>query len=107
MSRLILAATVLLAFPTLAATTAIVGGTTAIGDGSRPIANGTVIFRDGRIVAAGANVPVPADATIIDARGRWVVAGMVAGFTELGIGSHSMLPELNDASAAHSPFSAF
>jgi imidazolonepropionase-like amidohydrolase len=95
-----------LPLPALAVTTAIVGGMTAIGDGSQPIADGTVIFRDGHIVAAGANVAVPPGATVIDAHGKWVAAGMVAGFTALGIGSHSMLPELNDASAAHSPFSA-
>jgi imidazolonepropionase-like amidohydrolase len=43
---------------------------------------------------------------VIDAHGKWVAAGIVAGFTELGIGSHSMLPELNDAAAPQSPFSA-
>ncbi len=40
---------------------------------------------DGRIVAAGANVPTPAGATIIDARGKWIAAGIVAGFTNLGL----------------------
>jgi imidazolonepropionase-like amidohydrolase len=101
----LLAAVVLLPALAFAKNAAIVGGTLAIGDGSQPITNGTVIFREGRIVAAGANVPVPADATVIDAHGKWVAAGMVAGFTELGIGSYSRLT-LNDASAPRSPFSA-
>lgn len=106
MKAALLAAAVLLPISALGGTTAIVGGTVAIGDGSQPIANGTVTFSDGHIVAAGANVPIPAGAAVIDAHGKWVAAGMVAGFTSLGIGSHSMLPELNDTAAPHSPFSA-
>jgi imidazolonepropionase-like amidohydrolase len=87
-------------------TTAIVGGMVAVGDGSQPIDNATVVIRDGRILAAGANVSVPAGATVVDAHGKWVAPGFVAGFSQLGVGSHSMLPEINDAGAAHSPFSA-
>jgi imidazolonepropionase-like amidohydrolase len=86
--------------------TAIVGGTVAVGDGSAPIANGTVVFRDGRIVAAGADVTVPPGAAVVDAHGKWVAAGLMSGFTELGIGSYSRLPEIADASAPGSPFSA-
>jgi imidazolonepropionase-like amidohydrolase len=87
-------------------TIAIVGGTVAIGDGSAPIANGTVVFRDGRIVAAGADVGVPQGAAVVDAHGKWVAAGLMSGFTELGIGSYSRLPEIEDASSPSSPFSA-
>jgi imidazolonepropionase-like amidohydrolase len=90
----------------LADTTAIVGGTVAIGDGSAPIPNGAVIIRDGRIVAAGADAKVPAGATVVDAKGKWVTAGIIAPFTQLGIGSFSYVAELNDATAAESPFSA-
>jgi imidazolonepropionase-like amidohydrolase len=87
-------------------TIAIVGGTVAVGDGSAPIANGTVVFGDGRIVAAGADVTVPPGASIVDAHGKWVAAGLMSGFTELGIGSYSRLPEIEDASAPGSSFSA-
>lgn len=89
----------------LAGTTVIVGGTVAIGDGSQPIANGTVVLRDGRVVAAGADVSVPAGATIVDARGKWVAAGLVSAFTQLGIGPF-WIPELRDSTAAGSRFSA-
>jgi imidazolonepropionase-like amidohydrolase len=83
----------------LAGTTAVVGGTVAIGDGSQPIQNGTVVFTDGHIVAAGAHVTVPAGASVVDAQGKWVSAGLVSGFTQLGIGSFSRVTGLNDASA--------
>jgi imidazolonepropionase-like amidohydrolase len=106
MKALLLAAAALVAAPSLAATTAIVGGTVAIGDGSGPIPNGTVIFTDGRIVAAGARVPVPAGATVIDAHGKWVSAGMVAGLSTLGLADADGVEESNDVSAGKSPFNA-
>ena len=87
-------------------TVAITGGTVAIGDGSAPIQNGTVVFRDGRIVAAGQGVAVPAGATVIDAAGKWVAAGMVAGFTDMGLVDAAGVGESNDSSANNSPFGA-
>jgi imidazolonepropionase-like amidohydrolase len=103
---LLLGLAALIAAPTLAQTTAIVGGTLAIGDGSPPLPNGTVLFRNGRIVAAGNGVQIPAGATIIDARGRWVAAGIVAGFTDIGIAEVMGAHEGNDTRAPKSPFSA-
>lgn len=89
----------------LAGTTAIVGGTVAIGDGSQPIPNGTVVFRDGRILATGADALAPPGATIVDARGKWVAAGLISAYTQLGIGPY-WIPELRDAAAPGSRFSA-
>ncbi len=89
-----------------AETVAITGGTVAIGDGSQPIPNGTVIMRDGRLVAAGANVAVPAGARVIDASGKWVAAGIVAGFTSEGIVDGEGIEETYDGAAGKSPFNA-
>jgi imidazolonepropionase-like amidohydrolase len=96
----------LLASPVAAQTVAITGGTVAIGDGSAPIPNGTVVFRDGRVVAAGQGVAVPAGATVVDATGKWVAAGMVAGFTDMGLVDAAGVNESNDASASRSDFAA-
>ncbi len=41
------------------------------------IANGTLVMRDGRIAAVGANVQVPAGATVVDATGRFVSPGII------------------------------
>jgi imidazolonepropionase-like amidohydrolase len=101
-----LALALLVPFQAMANPTAIIGGTLAIGDGSAPIPNGTVLIRDGRIVSAGTDVRVPPEASIVDARGKWVSAGLIAPFTQLGIGAFSRVAELNDATAAESPFSA-
>jgi imidazolonepropionase-like amidohydrolase len=103
---LLLCATALLAAPVLADTLALTGGTVAIGDGSQPIPNGTVVIRDGRVVAAGANVAVPAGTRVIDASGKWVAAGLVAGFTNEGIVDGEGIEETYDGAAGKSVFNA-
>jgi imidazolonepropionase-like amidohydrolase len=81
------------AAPLGAQTFAVVGGIVAKGDGSQPIQGGTLVIRDGRIVAAGAGVSVPAGAQIIDARGKWVTPGIVAGFSRLGLAEVDLTAE--------------
>lgn len=108
MKALLLATAALFtAAPALAETVAITGGTVALGDGSAPIQNGTVVIRDGRVVAAGQGVPVPGGARTIDASGKWVVPGFVAGFSRLGLVEVDAVDPSNDTRAgARSPYSA-
>jgi len=96
------------AAPAGAQTFAIVGGTVALGDGSAPIPNGTVVVRDGRIVAAGdVRMKLPDGTQVIDASGKWVTPGIVAGFSRLGLTDVSGGAEgANDESAEKSPFNA-
>ena len=96
----------LLATAATAQTVAITGGTVALGDGSEPIPGGTVVIRDGRVAAAGAGVAVPAGATVIDATGKWVTPGIVAGFSRVGLVEVDAVDETNDTQANGSPFSA-
>jgi imidazolonepropionase-like amidohydrolase len=63
------------------------------------IENGTVLIRDGRIVAVGANVSIPADAERVDAAGKWVTPGLVNGATQLGVVEVSAVRETRDAAA--------
>ncbi|MDQ6830731.1 MAG: amidohydrolase family protein [Gemmatimonadota bacterium] len=49
------------------------------------IEHGTVLIRDGKIVAVGAGVPIPADAKRIDATGKWVTPGLVNAATQFGL----------------------
>ena len=49
------------------------------------IERGTVLMRDGRIVAVGADVAIPADAQRIDATGKIVTPGIVNATTALGL----------------------
>ena len=104
MKALVLA-TVLIAAPLSAETIAITGGMVAIGDRSVPTV-GTVIVRDGRVVAAGAGVAVPAGARTIDATGKWIAPGIVAGFTRLGLAEVDAVDPTNDTSARNTLFNA-
>ncbi|HWT13615.1 MAG TPA: amidohydrolase family protein [Allosphingosinicella sp.] len=92
--------------PASAETIAITGGRVVVGDGSEPIDGGTVLIRDGRVVAAGAGLSVPAGATVVDASGRWVTPGIVAGFSRIGLVEVDAVDASNDVQANGSPFSA-
>jgi len=55
---------------------------TAAGD---LIEHGTVVMADGKIVAVGRNVAVPAGATVIDGTGKWVTPGVIDSHSHLGV----------------------
>lgn len=106
LSTAALFATPLLISPAAAQSVAIVNAKLVIGDGSAPIDGGTVIVRDGRIVAAGKAIAVPANVETVDAGGRYVTPGIVAGFTRMGIVEVDGVEQTNDAGADKSPFHA-
>ncbi len=64
-----------------------------------PIPNGTVVLKDGKIVAVGANVTIPSGAVIVDARGKFVMPGVVDAASHIGIGAS----DLNEASDPLTP----
>lgn len=104
MKRLLIALMAFSAMPVAAQTVAITGGRVVIGDGSDPIDGGTVVVSNGRVIAAGRGVAVPAGAERVDATGKWVTPGIVAGFTRLGLVGVDAVGDSNDASAATSMF---
>ncbi|WP_431469909.1 amidohydrolase family protein [Sphingosinithalassobacter sp. LHW66-3] len=111
MKRMMLSATAIAAvfaaaIPAAAQDVAITNARLVIGDGSAPVEGGTVVIRDGRVVAAGTNVAVPAGLRTVDAQGKWVSPGIIAGFSRLGIVEISGVSETNDTSADDSPFHA-
>ena len=59
--------------------TVIDGATLIDGNGGAPVANAVVVIDGSRITAAGprASVKIPANATVIDAKGRYVIPGMI------------------------------
>jgi imidazolonepropionase-like amidohydrolase len=94
------------ATPALAQTFAITGGKLVIGDGSDPIEGGTVLVQDGKVVAAGKGIAVPAGVKTIDASGKWVTPGLVVAVTDLGLFDVDAVDDSNDGDAGKSPFSA-
>ncbi|MGQ0648520.1 MAG: amidohydrolase family protein [Gemmatimonadaceae bacterium] len=98
--RVAVAALVLCAplMPRLAATqpvTAIRNATVVPVVGAR-VPNATVLIRNGRIEAVGANVQVPAGATVIDATGMFVYPGFIDSGTRLGLTEMGGVPGPDD-----------
>ena len=83
------------ALPAGAQTVAITGGKVYPVSGPA-IENGTVLLRDGRIVAVGANVAVPAGAQRIDATGKIVTPGFINPATHLGVVEIGAVPDTRD-----------
>jgi imidazolonepropionase-like amidohydrolase len=106
MKRLLIALLACVSPPVAAQTIAITGGRVVIGDGSDPIDAGTVVVSNGRIVAAGRGIAIPAGAERIDATGKWVTPGIVAGFSRIGLVGVDAVNETNDASGGGAQFSA-
>jgi imidazolonepropionase-like amidohydrolase len=100
MRRLLTSALALaaLAAPASAQTIAITGGTVYPVSGPK-LENATVLMRDGRIVAVGTNVTVPAGAQRIDATGKWVTPGFINAVTQLGVVEIGAVAETRDVSA--------
>ena len=81
-----------------AQTIAITGGKVFTVSGAT-IENGTVIIRDGKIIAVGSGLAIPAGAQKVDATGKWVTPGLVNASTILGLSEIGAVAGTNDASA--------
>lgn len=60
------------------------------------VERGTIVFRNGRIVAVGEAAPIPEDARVIDAAGRWVTPGLIDPHAHLGVFPTPLLPSTMD-----------
>jgi imidazolonepropionase-like amidohydrolase len=89
---------VVAAVPARGQTVAITGGRVLPVSGA-PIERGTVLIRDGRIVAVGADLAVPADVQRVDATGKVVTPGLVNAATALSIVDIGAVPATRNVSA--------
>jgi len=89
----------------LAQTVAITGGTVYPVSGPK-IEHATVLIQGGRITAVGANVTVPADATKIDATGKWVTPGLIDGAGQMGLTEIGLVPSGNEGAMRGSDIAA-
>jgi imidazolonepropionase-like amidohydrolase len=93
--------------PLAAQNITITNATLVRGDGSEPIRGGTVVIRNGRIVSAGTGVAISGTGDVIDAQGKWVTPGIVAGFSRLGLSEVDLGADgSDDTETGNSPFSA-
>jgi len=63
-----------------------------------PIEDGTLLIRDGKIAAVGANVEVPAGAQVIDGKGLQIYPGLFDAITQMGLSEISAVSATVDSS---------
>lgn len=68
--------------------------------------NGSILIENGKIAAVGCDLPVPADAQVIDAGGRMVLPGMIDAHCHLGMEESAIRSEGSDGNEATSPNTA-
>jgi len=67
------------------------------------IQNGTIVLRDGKIAALGANVAVPPDAVVVDGGGKYVTPGVIDTHSHLGVYAAPGGDALSDGNEMTSP----
>jgi imidazolonepropionase-like amidohydrolase len=70
------------------------------------IANGSVLLRDGKIAAVGANVAAPADAVVVDGTGKYVTPGLIDTHSHLGVYAAPGTRGNDDGNEATNPVTA-
>ena len=70
------------------------------------IQNGSVLLRDGKIVAVGANLAAPSDAIVVDGTGNNVTPGLIDTHSHLGVYPAPGTSGNNDGNEATSPVTA-
>jgi hypothetical protein len=73
------------------------GATVHTGTDQGKLENTDVLLRNGRIEAIGANLAAPSGATVVEARGRPLTAGLFGGLSAIGIEEVSLEPTTVDA----------
>src|SRR4029079_7118936 len=71
------------------------------------IKNGSIAIVDGKIVGVGANVTVPAGATVIDGNGKYVTPGIIDTHSHLGVYAAPGVQALSDGNEATNPVTAY
>lgn len=87
----------------IAATPVLIAGATVLsGDGKR-LNNTDLLLRDGKIAAIGPGLAVPADATRVDGRGKWVTPGLIDVHSHLGVYPSPGVDAHNDGNEMTAP----
>jgi len=98
------------AFPStyrpLPSTPTLLRGGTVMTAAGQVIPNGQVLMVDGRIAAVGATVEAPANATVVDATGRWVTPGVIDTHSHLGVYASPGVQAHSDGNEATQPNTA-
>jgi imidazolonepropionase-like amidohydrolase len=70
------------------------------------LSNASVLFRDGKVVAVGANLQAPGDAQVIDGTGKFVTPGIIDTHSHLGVYAAPGTQAESDGNEATNPVTA-
>ena len=96
----------LVSAPAFADTYAIIGGTVYTLASAGKIEHGTVIIKDGKIIAVGADVAIPAGAKRIDASGKMVTPGIIDPESVFGLDEVDAVSQTQDSTLTSTHFTA-
>src|SRR5262245_55020119 len=91
--------------PQPSAPTLIRGATVLTGTGQR-LDDADVLIAEGRIRGVGRNLDAPADARIVDGKGRWVTPGLIDVHSHLGVYPSPQVRAHSDGNEATDPVTA-
>ena len=60
---------------------------TIVQNASTKIEKGTLLIKQGKIIAVGATVAIPADAVVVDCSGKYIYPSFVDAYTDYGVGA--------------------
>ncbi|MGQ5701856.1 amidohydrolase family protein [Sandaracinobacteroides sp. A072] len=107
MRKLVLALMIGAAVPAMAQERLAIVGGKVVTNAGQPVEGGTLLLSGGKVVAVQPQgAPVPAGYRQIDARGKWVTPGVIAGISQIGAAEVHGDDSANDVSARQSPASA-
>jgi imidazolonepropionase-like amidohydrolase len=65
---------------------------TIVKDAQTTLANATLVIREGKITAIGANIPVPKEAIVIDCSGKFIYPSFIDAYSDYGIATPQRQP---------------
>lgn len=112
MTRALLTALLVVGSGTLAPAAAqsravVIRGGTVLTMSGAAIPNGTVVIQNGKIAAVGANVRIPAGAEIVEARGKYVMPGIIDAMSNIGISASDQDEPGEPLNPGHRTFEAY
>jgi imidazolonepropionase-like amidohydrolase len=75
---------------------AIVHAQVVLPDGRKPLPEGTVLLGDGKVLAVGPNVAIPAGTRVVDGRGKVVTPGLIDARSDVGVVDVDLEPQSDD-----------
>jgi imidazolonepropionase-like amidohydrolase len=71
------------------------------------IESGIIVLADGKIVALGKGIEVPADAKVIDGKGTWVTPGLIDAHSHIGLFGEPTIPATADGNEKTGPVQSY